>query len=59
MLDNLTSALLETIITDYLSMVICFKEAICGKKKACHIYTILLLDPKAFKMEVGFVSPDC
>lgn len=38
MLDKLTSALLETILmTDYLSMVICFKESICGAK-ACHIY---------------------
>lgn len=27
-------------------------------KKACHIYTILLLDPKTFKMEVCFKSPD-
>lgn len=57
MLDNLTSVLLETIlIADYLSMAICFKEAICGEK-ACHICSILLLDPKAFKMEVSFRSP--
>lgn len=49
MLDNLTSALLETpLLTDYLSMVICFKEAICDEK-VCHIYTILLLDPRTFK----------
>lgn len=37
MLDNLTSALLETIlIAGYLSMIISFKEAICDEESLPH-----------------------
>lgn len=58
MLDNLTSALLETVlINDVLSVATSFKESICSEKSLPHTY-YLFLDPKTFKIEVSFMAPD-
>lgn len=58
MLDNLTSALLETVlINDDLSVAISFKESICSEKSLRHTHA-LFLDPKTFEIEVGFMAPD-